>query len=184
MPLPRLVDCGFEMPFAGEVGAEPMLVLGKRFHFRLGCGTVPFQGLPAFITALSEGIALLVFDMGTLLEQGIALKDLPSYAATSAGASWLASHCNVVALAKGASAFVPAGKLYAIAGVTTLTCECPEHVVAWTLPAWHSPWVKALPDSTWKALQQYNQEHHSKATPAKVWAPKAAVFDKFMASLS
>ena len=173
-------DLGTDLPHQAERGFEPMVICSRRFAWRWGPGTIPFQGLPCIVGALSAGVVIFIGSMGAMLQDGISFRDAHGYFDTPSGHTYAMKSCSVVVLQEGDVLWIPAGYLVSaiITGSGKEAVDPPELGFCWSVPLYNTDLVRDIPPAVRSAIAAYNLEHFQRSDPKKVWEPKAQILQK------
>ena len=98
-------------PFFDDGGASVWIVGLRPWTWRFGPSDWPMPGLPHTVTALTRPLAVQVFDIAAMLEEGLAVVDLRSYLETPSGGEFMKERSVLTLLEPGCSVFIPCGYL-------------------------------------------------------------------------
>jgi len=97
-----------------QKGATPFIVAVKAHHFRYEPQAWSFPGFGAFVSMFDcEGLqsAILLLPIDAMLEQCIALPDVPKFLETNSGTSLIPQIGELILMSKGDVACLPSGWL-------------------------------------------------------------------------
>ena len=178
---------GFEIkvscPHVDDPAAGAVLCSSRRHCFRLGPGTFPYQGAPMILHSMGSSQWVHAFHIETALSHGILLGDMAAFLATNTGQAFYSEKCILQHLQKGAACWIPAGYVVSVLvnhpSIENMSAV-PETANMLAVPILSKELMGRLKPATLSALSTYNASYYISGEPRKVWAPKAALWEKFM----
>jgi hypothetical protein len=167
-------------------GTDTWIFVNKPNQWRHGPNSWPLPGLGAYVRITTDQITIQIFDIQGLLEKGISIGDLAAYLETSSGLDYAKASAIVMRLTKDSLIWIPYGKVAMCLSVAnTFNDESVEEDVGvmYSYVIFEKSLALALNTVAWSAIVDFNVKHFEKA-PGKLWKPRAALFNKFVAEVS
>lgn len=171
--------------FMDDLGASPWLLTVRPSVWRYGAADFPLPGFGFFYKSLDTDIFLSVFNMAPLVEQGIVVADLASFAESPSGTEYFHNNAVVVLVRKGQCAFVPYGHIGLALYSATKEEEKQQPTAAgivWTV--FSLSMATRVEEDLWKSILSLNAKWHEKQSSSKLWGQRSALFTRFRAAAS
>lgn len=165
------------MNHANTLGGCPWMVSLIPGAWAPGNPTNIVLGIASLVHAFQADIALFIFPVSMVLDQGVSLSDVWSFIGTATGLQLLAKHAVVIYVPQGATAFVPTGFL----SVPLFWGNNTEHEVA-SVVVTHvfEPDFLVISENVMRAIVAVNLAHYDAQPANGKWTAKSTLFRKVL----
>lgn len=174
---------GFEgaTTYMQQRGAEPWLYCVKANSFKYSASELPLPGFAQVFAPLHMDCTVIVYEVASMLEQGISVADLPSFIGSPSGVSYLKEKVAVVRVSAGGAVWIPLGFVATVCHIADskeATVKDPYQFGIF-LSVLELQAARGLDTSLWSAIYRFNMSFLGKNRQSKIWTARASSFEAF-----